>query len=181
MIDQIKIILPHMVDTRDFKKYKAFMVLGGNAMLIERPLVPFFLLNNVEDIYNIEKIICQRSIDAHMVHANRIIADTDDDAQVRRTLLVFPNGMNCRDALPDLTKKKKQKRGTHETVKKCLRYLTVNYVSGKSNTNTEQEFYPLYWLLRIVDTNRRILKAEEVEEEEEDEDIDSAMKGMKLA
>ena len=72
-------------------------------------------------------------------------------------------------------------RGTQQKVKKCLRYLTVNYVSGKSNTSTEQEFYPLYWLLRIVDTNRRILKAEKVVEEEEvDEDIDSAMKGMKL-
>jgi hypothetical protein len=174
LIDQIKVILPHMVDCRDFPSYKASLVLGGTALMIQKPAVPFFLLHDHEDIFFSEAKYCPRTKDAHAVHANRIKADAN--CQVRRVLLVFPDGMTCAPVTDGTIKKKTKDKNK---IKICLRKITKTYESGKS-AKTTQDFYPTYWLVRIHDEQRRLLKAEEEEEEEED-DIDAAFQGMKLS
>jgi hypothetical protein len=176
MIDQIKIYLHHVVDIRDFKVYKAFLVLDGHAILIQKPTVPFFLLNNIEELFELEASTCTRTHDAHAIHANRIKAD--DECLVRSILLVLPEGMRCSDAYADLIKKKKQKKGQQERIKLSLRYLEVTFRSGKQAEDTVQGYYPAFWLLRILDSTRRMLKADE-DDEDDDDDIDSAMVGMK--
>lgn len=177
MIDQIKITLHHIIDVRDFKMYKAFLVLDGNAVLIQKPAVPYFLLHNIKELFQLEKLNCTRTQDAHTVHANRIKAD--DECMVRSILLVLPDGMRCIDANADLIKKKKQKKGQQDRIKKSLRFLELSFQSGKEAGDTVQGYYPIFWLLRILDSNRRILKADDDDEEDDDDDIDAAMQGMK--
>ena len=176
MIDQIKIYLHHVVDIRDFKMHKAFLVLDGNAILVQKPTLPFFLLNDIEELFGLEETSCTRTHDAHAIHANRIKAD--DDCMVRSILLVLPEGLRCSDAYADLIKKKKQKKGQHERIKLSLRYLESTFPSGKQAEETVQGFYPAFWLLRILGSTRRMIKADE-DDEEDDDDIDSAMIGMK--
>lgn len=178
MVDQIKILLHHMVDTRDFERYKATLILGGNALLVEMPTVPFYLLHNVQRMYGTEEKLCQRSLEAHLVHANRIKADAS--LQVKTILLVFSHGMKCQDNAVIDPKKERKKVLQAGKVKGALRYFTVKYKSGKSQELVTQEYYPFYWLLRIVDTNRRLLEEEKEEEVEEDAGIDEAMAGMKI-
>ena len=177
LIDQIKVILPHMVDCRDFSSYKASLVLGGTALMIQKPAVPFFLLHDHEDIFLSESIHCPRTKDAHAVHANRI--KTDATCQVRHTLLVFPDGMTCAQLLDGATKKKTAAKDKNK-IRLCLRKITKTYETGKAREKTTQEFYPVYWLIRIHDEQRRLLKAEEEEDEDED-DIDAAFQGMKIS
>lgn len=179
LIDQIKVILHHMIDRRDFPLYKASLVLGGTALMLQKPAVPFFLLHDHEDIFMAESVHCARTKDAHAVHANRI--KTDSECQVRRVLLVFPDGMVCAP-VPDgaviSTNKKKAK--DKNKIKMCLRKITKSFESGKSRDKTTQEFYPAYWLVRVYDEQRRLLKPEE-EEEEDDDDIEAAFQGMKVS
>lgn len=163
-----------MVDRRDFTAYKATLVLNGTAMLIEKPAVPYFLLHNYEPIFVSEVAPCPRTKDAHAVHANRINADAT--CQIRRVLLVFPDGMTC--ATMDGATKKKPK--DKNKVKLGLRYLSMTYATPKAKEKeATQEFYPGHWVIRIRDEQRRLLKADEEDDEEED-DIDSAFQGMKL-
>jgi hypothetical protein len=177
LIDEIKIILPHMVDCRDFSSYKASLVLGGKALMIQKPAVPFFLLHDHEDLFFSEVKYCARTKDAHAVHANRIKADVN--CQVRRVLLVFPDGMTCAPVTDGAMKKKAKDKNK---IKMCLRTITKTYASGKTvpREMTAQVFYPAYWLVRIHNEQRRLLKAEE-EEEEDDDDIEAAFQGMKLS
>jgi hypothetical protein len=177
LIDVIKVILPHMVDSRDFSTYKATVVLGGTALMMQKPAVPFFLLHDHEDLFFSEVKYCARTKDAHAVHANRINADVN--CQVWRTLLVFPDGMTCAPVMDGAIKKKTKNK---YKINMCLRKITSTYERGKTEPREKvtQEFYPAYWLVRIHDEQRRLLKAEE-EEEEEDDDIDAAFQGMKLS
>jgi hypothetical protein len=175
LIDQIKVILPHMMDCRDFPLYKASLVLGGTALMLHKPAVPFFLLHNHEDIFLSESVFCARTKDAHAVHANRIKADSK--CQVRRVLLVFPDGMVCAPLSDGSGQKKARDKNK---IKITLRKITKSYETGKSREKTTQEFYPAYWLVRVYDEQRQLLKSEE-EEENDDDDIESAFKGMKVS
>lgn len=176
LIDQIKVILPHMIDCRDFPLYKASLVLGGTALMLQKPAVPFFLLYDHEEIFMSELVHCARTKDAHTVHANRIKADSN--CQVRRILLLFPDGMVCAPVSDGAGTKKKAK--DMNNIKICLRKITKSYESGKSREKTTQEFYPAYWIVRVYDEQRRLLKSEE-EEEEDDDDIEAAFQVMKLS
>jgi len=173
MIDQIKVILPHIVDLRDFKIYKAMLVLGGTALFVQKPAVPFFLLHDNKELFESELSNCTRTMDAHTVHANRIKANVE--CNHRTVLLVFPDGMTCM-AMPGDASKKKNKKGDNK-LKLTLRTITKKFQSGK-NPETTQTYVPGHWLVRIHDENRRLLKAEE--EEEDDDDIESAFSGMKV-
>jgi hypothetical protein len=175
LIDQIKVILHHMIDCRDFPSYKACLVLGGTALMLHKPAVPFFLLHDHEDIFLSETVFCARTKDAHAVHANRIKADSK--CQVRRVLLVFPDGMVCAPLSDGPGQKKARDKNK---IKICLRKITKSYENGKSREKTTQEFFPAYWLVRVYDEQRRLLKPEE-EEEDDDDDIESAFKGMKVS
>jgi hypothetical protein len=176
LIDEIKVILPHMVDCRDFSSYKASLVLGCTALMIQKPAVPFFLLHDHEDLFFAEAKYCARTKDAHAVHANHIKADVN--CQVQRVLLVFPDGMTC---APVTDGKSIKKAKDKNKIKMCLRTITKTYANGKAVPceMTTQVFYPAYWLVRIHDEQRCLLKAEE-EEEEEDDDIEAAFQGMKI-
>jgi hypothetical protein len=56
--NQIKVIIPRTVDLHNFDVYRAFLVLEGTGFIIQRPVVPFFFLNNSSGIIRLELAPC---------------------------------------------------------------------------------------------------------------------------
>lgn len=166
LMDQLKIILP-LVDARDFKTYKATLVLGGTAIYMETPSVPYFLLHNHQDIFLTESVSCNLTKDAHTVHANQIM--NNGTRQIRSFLLVFPDGMKC---TPFIETKKKN---THK-IQICVRRIEAQFEVGNAVTN--QQFFPAYWLIRIHEDDKRMLKR--TAEEEEEDSLAHAFRGTKI-
>jgi hypothetical protein len=151
LIDMIKIMLPHVVDLRDFSKYQAHLVLKGKALLIQQPTLPYYLLHEHEELLLTEKDKCVRTEQAHSVHANRVLEDSS--RLVKSTLLVFPPGVLCS---VDFTTAASATDG--HKVKLYLRSLSTNSKLGTNDKETSQTFVPCYWLMRVLEDDRRLLK-----------------------
>jgi hypothetical protein len=69
VINVIRVTLPHVVDIRDYSKYKAHLVDHGRALLDRVPAVPFYLLHEHQSLFATEIVPCVRTEQSHAVHA----------------------------------------------------------------------------------------------------------------
>jgi hypothetical protein len=72
LIDKLKIMLPHVTDIRDFKDIEGHVVLNGRAFLVSMPTLPYFLLDDYEDLWELEKTPCPRTEETHAIAVNQI-------------------------------------------------------------------------------------------------------------
>jgi hypothetical protein len=97
LVPIIKIVVPHVVDPRDFEeaKYEGRIVAGGAAFLLQEPTVPYYLLRDHDESPDMVKMHdgVDELMDIHDVHALRIL--NDKTRQVKSTLFVFPSEMRC--------------------------------------------------------------------------------------
>jgi hypothetical protein len=150
LIDTIKVLLPHIADLRDSSKYQAHLVLNGKAMLIQQPTVPYYLLNEHQDLLN-EQNECVRSKQAHSVQVDRILKDSSP--LMKNTLLMFPPGVMCS---ADFTMAAIPTEG--DKVKIYQRTLTATRELGKSDRASTQVFVPCYWMVRVLADNGKNFK-----------------------
>ena len=173
LVDHVKVCLQCVDDLRDFQYYSAKLVLEGQALLVLKPFVPHYLLHDFEDFYNIEKNACERAKLAHALIADRIIEE--ESPRLKSYLLVFPNGITCSADFTSCG------ATTHdEKVELQLRNKThaSELGKGKYKKKVTQHFSIMYWLVRIVGSERRVFK--KALGDDDDDDYNRSMKGMKL-
>ena len=94
LISLIKVILPNLVDARDFEDLSAFSVCDGQGVIIEQATVPKFLLHDVDKVRNAEETPLPKSdLEGHtyQVHGAATVAILGDkNHQLKKTLLVSP-------------------------------------------------------------------------------------------
>jgi hypothetical protein len=172
LIDIVKIIMPHVIDLRDFKHYSGHVVLNGQGFMISRPTVPHYLLYDYEELFGKEKKRCARTEEKYKVEVNDIIASPA--RQVKRILLLFPDGMTCNADMGATTPS-----SIDQKVNLILRPLAIDTTvkKGSAMVVENQSFCPGYWALRVINDNRRILKRDE---EGDDDDLEKAFAGMNV-
>lgn len=149
VINVIRVTLPHVVDIRDYIKYKAQLVDDGRALLVRVPAVPFYLLHEHKTLFATEIVPCLRTEQSHAVHANAIL--DDESRQMKTTLLRFPDGIMCSNDFS---------AGTHLSGEQKVS-TTLRTIAGTCNIEQRewpQTFTPVNWTLRILDKRRRFLK-----------------------
>jgi hypothetical protein len=173
LIDLVKITTAHLIDLRDFKHYSGHVVLNGQGFLISRPTVPHFLLYDYKALFEKEKKRCSRTEEMYKVEVNQIIASPA--RQVKSILLLFPDGMTCNADMGATTPS-----SIDQKVNLILRPLAIDTMvkKGSAMVVENQSFCPGYWVLRVINDNRRILNLEE--NEGEDDDLEKAFAGMNV-
>ena len=170
LITKLRVLIPDIVDLRDFKSIKGLIVCGGSAFLIFRPSLPFALLNGIDDFFSIEKNPCTRT--QQDMKATMTNIRGDKARQFRSILLVFPNDVSLTsdwtDNIPRVDKKSK--------LNLRIVQLKKHKIDDKGK-QAVQYFYPAYWEMRMVIGNRRdVFEGEE----EDDDDLAAAMEGQKI-
>lgn len=157
LVDQIKIILPHLTDLHDFKHFQAQLILKGKGILVQMPSVPRFLLENLEEFFSKESKRCERTEQIHAVHTTKII--NDFSRQVKTVLLLFPAGVSCAPAFGN-------------DAKLTLRAMSLTHTMASKTYN--QIYFPGFWLFKVLSDDRRLLKLEE------GDTMETAFQGMTL-
>lgn len=156
--DKLKLQLNHVVDIRDLPLITATLVLNGEAILVEMPAVPAFLLKEYEAFLEMDTTPCSKTVEQHKVMANKILKDPD--RKMHSVLFVLPEGMACSldfssvESVPPVVDK--------EVIVLMRKWKAVSD-QGKSGTFS-QLIYPGYWELRILDVAPDALTIEEKEE-----------------
>ncbi len=135
--------------------------------------MPHFLLHDSDDLYDMDRQVCKRAKQVHALHANCIIALSS--FQLKSYLLVFPNEVTCSTDFESTASSTQD-----EKVKMSFRKMVKTFQMGKATKTiaVDQNFNPVFWLLRIVDSEHRILK--KAVDEDEDDDFARALQGMRL-
>ena len=95
--------------------------------------VPSFILHNSEELFRKEDSRCDRMEQAHNVHANKLLADINN--QVKTVLLVFQSGVVCTPY--DSTSKEGK-------VKIAIHSLTMDHIIGKNRVDTAHNYFPTH-------------------------------------
>jgi hypothetical protein len=163
--------MPHVINLRDFKHYSGHIVLNGQGFMISRPTVPHFLLYDYEELFRREQKRCAGTEEKYKVKVNDIIASPA--CQVKRILLLFPDGMTCNDDDMGAT----TPSSIDQKVNLILRPLAIDTTikKGSAMVFKNQSFCPGYWALCVINDNSCILKCDE---EGDDNDLEKAFAGM---
>ena len=73
------------------------LVLNGCALLVTKPSVPQFLLDNHKDLHGLEAMKCDAMAQKHAMWANAV--KKDPSCKLQSFLIVLPEGMVCTDDL----------------------------------------------------------------------------------
>lgn len=168
LIDTLKIMLPHVTDLEDIKKYKAHVILEGRGISITMPSMPNYLLETHKQLFEVEHDPCPRTQDSHAVEVNKIL---EDPARLlKRVILLLPDGMMCSADMFEAEPSR-----TDQEVEISLRRLECPCEIGMQMRN--QIMHPAYWTVRILEDNRRLLTRKEKEEYDY---LERAFAGMKV-
>jgi hypothetical protein len=173
LVPFVKIVVPHIVDPRDFEhgKFQGRVVAGGRAFLLQEPSLPYYLLHNHDDTHMAQMHdSVAELLDIHEVHAERIVKDKA--RQVKTTLFVFPDGMRCS---VDFEESASLTDGSHVTPK-------VTPLRTKARVLEHEKvlyFLQASWSLRVVldEDDRKHLKKDA---KKKTNPLEEALNGMSM-
>jgi hypothetical protein len=172
LIQCVRIMLTGMVDIRDFDegKFEGRCVVGGRAVLMMEPCLPYYLLHEHGTIHEAVHDDEHRFEEVHKIHVTRILKGPKAD--MKTTLLVFPKGMIVSS---DFTTTASLTDGQmlDDTVFPCAVTTTV------METSQVLHFFPCAWKVRVLQHEDDRSRLELTQERKVDR-LKNALKGVAL-
>ena len=166
MIDLLK-VTSCLQDARDFPLLSMQVLFGGSAVFATTPLVPYPLLYEHDADNNKYHDKDQRFRDHHQSAVNLLTSDLDK--RCAKWLLIPPQGLR-------LAFNVKNVEAPEGRPQKWGRNFRKSYNAGKALGEVQALFFPVYWLLGVVDSKEEIDSTKHAEIDE----MQEALKGMNL-